>query len=388
MHNERCKYELKYGTCKKQNCAYKHLNKKNRESNQESNNSQNNQNRNKSKDKIILLEKIGNLQKVKTIEYHKKDIENILSFTNFKNSYYLTSDCEKFNLFDQNDESLYESSKKINIRLGKIIISSDGEKIIFVEINEENKTNIIKVLFNINNESSCIFNTKFKPINIFESSNFIIVIEENNTIEILEFDPKNNILIKKYDNATNANEAITSIEGGKDFLFCGHQNGLISVWKTKISDPYLESVKNCRIHYGSINKILVEEKEDNKIILITCSSDKTLKVHVFENGDRICTELIHFEDEVVDAKKVQNFEKKLNLIVSLKNGVLKVFNSEFKEIFAIPNRLNIKVPRYVLGLKNNEDDSKGDFLYVTEGKNIEKFCWIKSKNNQKIEDEK
>ena len=70
--------------------------------------------------------------------------------------------------------------------------------------------------------------------------------------------------------------------------------------------------------------------------------------------------------------------------MSLKNGILKVFNSEFKEIFEIPNRLNIKTPRYVLGLKNNEDDSKVDFLYVTEGKNIEKFCWIKDKNNLKM----
>ena len=214
-HNDRCKYELKYGTCKKQNCPYKHLNKKNRESNQDNNN---NQNTNKSKDKIILLEKFG-LKKVKTIEYHKKDIENILSFTNFKNSYYLTSDCEKFNLFDQNDESLYESSKVRDIRLGKIIISSDGEKIIFAEINEENKTNIIKVLLNINNESSCIFKTKFKPINIFESSNFIIVIEENNTIEILEIDPNNNILIQKSNKVVN--EAITSIEGEGIFFFVG-----------------------------------------------------------------------------------------------------------------------------------------------------------------------
>ena len=379
----RCKYEKRDGVCYKQNCEYFHYNKKNIEKKIE--NKEEDKNRNKSKEKAFL-EKFGNLQKIKTIEYHKKDIENIVYFTSFKNSIYLTSDCEKFNLYDQKDESLYESSKIKNIRLGKIIASSDGKKIILAEFDEENGINMIKVLIDINKEQSFVSKTKFKIINIFENNNFIIAIEENNTIEIFEFSQNNLNIIKKSEKV--AKEPITSIEGGKDFLFCGHQNGLISVWKTINVDPYLDNVKNCRIHYGSINKILVEQKEDDKIILITCSSDKTLKVHSFEKGDRICTDVIHFEDEVVEAKRVQNFEKKTNFIVSLKNGVLKVFNSELKEIFEIPNRLNIKTPRYVLSLKNNEDNSKGDFLLVTEGINIEKYCWIKDKRKLKIEDKK
>ena len=128
-----------------------------------------------------------------------------------------------------------------------------------------------------------------------------------------------------------------------------------------------------------LNKILCDTIEKDKVRLITCSSDKTLKVHNFENyGDRICTDVIHCEAEVIDVKTVKNFEKKIIYIVSIKNGVLKVFNSEFKEIFDIPSRFKTSITRLVLGLKNNEDE-KGDYLLITEGQKIDKFCWIKEK---------
>ena len=38
---------------------------------------------------------------------------------------------------------------------------------------------------------------------------------------------------------------------------------------------------------------------------------------------------------------IKNFEKKIIYIASIKNGVLKVFHSEFKEIFDIPSRLKL-----------------------------------------------
>ena len=73
-------------------------------------------------------------------------------------------------------------------------------------------------------------------------------------------------------------------------------------------------------------------------------------------------------------------KKKIIYIVSIKNGdgVLKVLNSEFKEIFDIPSRFKTSITRLVLGLKNNEDE-KGDYLLITEGQKIDKFCWIKEK---------
>lgn len=157
-----------------------------------------------------------------------------------------------------------------------------------------------------------------------------------------------------------------------------------------LENQTLKNIKNFRLHYDSINKILCDASEKDKIKLITCSSDKTLKVHNFENGDRICTNVIHYDAEVIDVKIVKNYEKKIIYIVSVQNGVLKVLNSEFKEIFDIPSRFKTTKTRLVLGLKNN-DDEKGDYLLITEGQKIDKFCWIKEKekiNQNYIEDKK
>ena len=97
--------------------------------------------------------------------------------------------------------------------------------------------------------------------------------------------------------------------------------------------------------------------------------------------------IINFEDEVMDIKLVKDFEQNKVFIVSLKNGKLKGYNESFSFIFDIPSRFNINKTRYVLALSNlNQDynnngntnnNIKGDFLLITEGKFIDVFNWIK-----------
>lgn len=389
-NNIPCRNIQNYGQCNTYHCPYNHNFIYNKEQPKKE---QQKKGHPKEKEKIFNGY-LGKLKYIKTINYHKKDIENILYF---KDSNYITSDCEKYYIYDENDESIIESRKVKNIKLGKVIISSDKSYIIFYEIDEEKSIYMIKVFMNENKEPvSC--STAKKPINIFEVNNIIIVIE-NDWIEIFYFQ-KNNLSIIKV-NDINVNEIeefkikkpgqITSIDGGGDFIFYGHQNGLISVWSFDYEKKSLKNIKNFRLHYDSINKILCDRIEKDKIKLITCSSDKTLKVHNFENfGDRICTNVIHCDAEVIDVRIVKNYEKKINYIVSIQNGVLKVLNSEFKEIFEIPSRYKTKITRFVLDLKNNEDDI-GDYLLITEGQKIDKFCWIKEKEKiylNNIEDKK
>jgi len=91
--------------------------------------------------------------------------------------------------------------------------------------------------------------------------------------------------------------------------------------------------------------------------------------------------LVNFNDEVIDIKIVHYFDKKNNYyIVSLKNGMLKLLDSSFKEIYDIPS--SYQKTRFVLGIEKEEDEndnSKGDFLLIIEGKKLHKYCWIKDK---------
>ena len=176
---------------------------------------------------------------------------------------------------------------------------------------------MIKVFIDVNKDPIFCYITN-KPINIIEINNIIIVIE-NDWIELFYFQKDKLNIIKVSDLNTNKIKdfqikkpgQITSIDCGGEFIFCGHQNGIISVWSFDNESNNLINIKNFRLHYNSINKILCDTIENNKIKLITCSSDKTLKVHNFENfGDRICTDVIHFDAEVIDVRSVKNYEKK------------------------------------------------------------------------------
>lgn len=137
----------------------------------------------------------------------------------------------------------------------------------------------------------------------------------------------------------------------------------------------LKKEKVFKLHIGPINNI-VSYLIDNQRFLFTCSSDKSIKVYSVQNDQIICVK--DFFEEVKDIKIVKDFSEELNFIISLKNGVLKVLNTSFEEIFEIPSRFKTNCTRYVLSANNpNKKESKGNFLLITEGNKIDIFTWIK-----------
>ena len=276
----------------------------------------------------------------------------------------------------------------------------------------------------IYNDDGC-FNceAKIKPNDIFESGNIIVTVGKN-IMEIFQFSKNNDntndnnnkyILTKKHeininnnlqndnipnnniinnnnlnDNFNNDNEILCITLAATAYIICGHGNGLMSIWKPDPNE-YLKYIQSEKLHIGAINKILYAKLSDNKNYLISCSSDKTVKVYSMEDN-KIVTEQ-KFDEEVMDVKLVKDFEKRNTFIVSLKNGVLKGLNESFQIIFDIPSRFKTNITRYVISLSNQSQDNsqsndstikdntnsnnKGDLLVITEGKILDIFTWIK-----------
>jgi hypothetical protein len=177
----------------------------------------------------------------------------------------------------------------------------------------------------------------------------------------------------------------------KGFIICGHSSGLMSIWRPEPPEVYLKRLQGEKLHNGPINKILYTQLSNNLDYLISCSSDKTMKVYYMEGNNVVKCQ--NFENEVMDIKQVRDFDQKNVFIVSLKNGVLKGLNESFDIIFDIPSRFKTKSTRYVIPLTNlypnnsnnnnmisdnsNNNNNKGDLLLITEGKIIDIFTWIK-----------
>jgi len=249
--------------------------------------------------------------------------------------------------------------------------------------------------------------TKNKPNDIFENSNTIITVEKD-VIEVFEFSQNKDInnkitnnLVKKseinLDNNNNNNSNnfninnINSINNNDNnnsdneilcieysqpgFFVCGHKSGLMSLWKPD-SQVYLQKAQTQKLHGGAINKILYTKLSDNKNYLISCSSDKTVIIYCIDENKVMKTQ--NFEDEVMDIKLVNDFNKNRIFIISLKNGKLFAMNEGFTSYFEIPSRFKTTITRHVIPLKNpNENDTRGDLLAITEFGKIDVFAWIK-----------
>ena len=256
-----------------------------------------------------------------------------------------------------------------------------------------------------NNEGYCMCETKNKPNDIFENSNTIITVEKD-VIEVFEFsqikdnnDKIINNLVKKseinLDNNNNNNNNfnnINSINNNNNnnnidneilcieysqpgFFVCGHTSGLMSLWKP---DPqvYLQKVQAQKLHDRAINKILYTKLSNDKSYLISCSSDKTVKVYDIEGNNVVKVQ--PFEDEVMDVKLVNDFNKNRVFIISLKNGKLFAMNEGFNPLFEIPSRFKTTITRHVIPLKNPlESETRGDLLAITELGKIDVFAWVK-----------
>ena len=341
------------------------------------------------------------LEYIKTIEEHNQPINNIISLDNLN---YITSDHNEFYIRNLENNNTLKDNFGQDSKIHKIIYSS-GKMIFSVaytnQINGNNEKGIyykLNLAMNINNQMqlfSCNINDN--P-NVILDINNIIIIAGNNFIELFQFNQNNNnnqLLqiseIKLNNNNNNDNDEkyqILSMKKYGNIFICGHGSGHISFWKPIDQKPYLQNTSISRIHTGPINEIICDKNSENLDILISCSSDKTVKVHSVE--DTVCFKVINFEEEVIDIIKVFNMENEVNYIISLKNGTLKVFNSSFKEIFEIPSRSNTNnTTRLVVNINNsnnNENTNKGNYLLISEENKINIYKWIKKE--EETEDEK
>ena len=176
-------------------------------------------------------------------------------------------------------------------------------------------------------------------------------------------------------NDDNPNQ-ILCIELYKDIIICGHKSGLLSIWKP-CNNVYLQKQGEVKVGDSAINKITTITYA-NQDYLFLCCSDKTIKLFSLTSGTVENTSK-QFEDEVMDIKKVTNLENQELVIISLKNGMIKVLKSNLNPLFDMNSRFGVKNTRYVLALKNPQpSDEKGDFILVTEGNRIDVFEWIKA----------
>ena len=353
---------------------------------------------NKTKQNPLASQNIcDQLEYVTTIEDHNQAINNILVLNELN---YVTSDSNEFYIRAiGNKEAIYKDTFK-NEKINKIIFSS--EKLIFsveytnesngINQNEKQVSYALKVA-TINNGQMKYFSCKTnnKPIDFFESDNAIVIVG-NNIIELYRFNQNDNnnnqltkvseIKLSNNDNDNNDKNQILCIERANDALICGHASGHISIWKPIKEYPFLKNTSVSRIHAGPINKIIYSKNSENIDIIISCSSDKTVKVHSIE--DTICFDVLKLNDEVINLEKLIDLKKQINYIISLKNGILKVYNASFNEVFEIPKRTNINQPRLVININNckNNEGNNDDYILITEENKVDLYKWKNKENNK------
>ena len=269
-----------------------------------------------------------------------------------------------------------------------------------------------------NDQGFTLCDAKIEPNDIFEDGNTIITVgknimevfvysknSDNNHNNKSKLEKKKEINIDNnnnnfnndnfiINNNNNNDNEITCITLAKGFIICGHYSGLMSIWKPE-PEIYLRRLQSEKLHNSTINKILCTQLSDNLNYLISCSSDKTIKVYCMDSN--AVTKTQNFGSEVLDIKLVKDFDKKTIFIVSLKGGILKGLNESFDIIFDIPSRFKTNTTRYVIPLANSDSNknqgngainipqantnnnniAKGDLLLITEGKLIDVFTWIK-----------
>ncbi len=241
-------------------------------------------------------------------------------------------------------------SDNIIVTFGKNFI----EFFSYSQIIDNNNINNNKIIYKLEKKYEI-------PINNNNNNNNNNIINNDNNINII--------------NNQDINDEILCFEVFNNTIICGHQSGKISTWQSN-NGINLQKQGEQKITDKSINKMLIRKFADNKEYLILCCSDKTLKVFSFEVGQVVKT--FQLEDEVMDIKTANNFDNQNVFIVSLKNGLLKVFNDELKILFDITSRFNINKTRKVISMKNlSQDNSMGDYVLITEGNSIDMYRWIK-----------
>ena len=325
------------------------------------------------------------------IENNNQTISNIISWneidfiTTYKNEYYFRTIGKE----SYNDKKAFPE----NITIRKAIFSNN-KIIILTEHNDNNGNNdklkiyYLIVMIKINHQIqpfSCKINNE--PYDMIEDSNYIII-SGDNIIDIFYFDEKNNgqlgqlSEIKFNQDENNNNNDIYKalcIEETDQNIICGHSLGYVSIWMRIQNEPLLKNTEISRIHFNSINKILYDTNSDNLKVIISCSSDKTLKVHSLD--DLVCLKVLNFNEEVIDVKKVINHSNQTNYFVNLEKGSLMIYDSTFNNtLLEIYN--SSKINRKFLCLKNyndnNNNDNKKVYVLITMENRIQIYEWIKN----------
>ena len=158
--------------------------------------------------------------------------------------------------------------------------------------------------------------------------------------------------------------------------------GYVSKWVRIQNSPFLKITKISRIHFSSINKILYDIYSDNLKVIISCSSDKTLKVHYLD--DFICIKVLNFNEEVIDVKKVINHKNQTNYFINLKKGNLMLYDSTLNNILLdIYN--NAKINRNLLCLiNNNNNNNNNNNINIGNNNNNNKKIYVLISEENKI----
>lgn len=328
------------------------------------------------------------------IENNNQTISNIIPwsettyFTTYKNEYYFRTIGQETNT----DKGNFPA----NVVIRKAIFSNN-KIILLTELNDVNGINgklsvyhLIVITKNNNQNQYFSYKINYEPYDMIEDSNYIII-SGDNIIYILYFHQNNNgqiilvseIKIKKDKNNSNNNEMYKAlcIEETDQNIICGHSLGYVSRW-VRIQDyPYLEKKEISRIHFSSINKILYDINSDNLKVIISCSSDKTLKVHSLD--DFICIKILNFNEEVIDVKKVINHKNQTNYFVNLKKGNLMLYDSKFGNMLLdIYN--NSKINRNVLCLTKNINNNNNNNINAGNNNNNKKKIYVLITSENKI----
>ena len=335
------------------------------------------------------------------IENNNQTISSIIPcsettyFTTYKNEYYFR------NIEQQNNNDKGKFPENIII---KKAIFSNNKIIMLTEHNDINGNNdklneYYLIVMTKNNNQLQSFSCKInkEPSDMIEDSNYIII-SGDNLIGIFYFDQNKNGQIVKLseilfnqnlNNSNNDMYKVLCIEKTDQNIICGHSLGYVSKWVTTQNSPFLENIKISRIHFSSINKILYDINNDNLKVIISCSSDKTLKVHSLD--DFICLKVLNFNEEVIDVQKVINLNNQTNYFVNLKKGNLKLYDSTFNNILLdIYNNSNVNRNFVCLTNSNNNNNNnnninEGDnnnnnkkiYVLITEENKIQIYEWIK-----------
>ena len=172
------------------------------------------------------------------------------------------------------------------------------------------------------------------------------------------------------------NDEISSIILVQQLFLCGHQNGVLSIWKPG-QNPFLQCDKSTKAHDDTITKIYLKVVNEFTHFVITCSKDKFIKVFNLENNLSIVF-VKQFKSIVSDINNVADFEGKDCFIITLSDGNILCTNDNFEELYEIRSRFNYIGPRNSLSAVNPyKNETLGNFLLLSDSYNLDVYMWIK-----------